>query len=101
MGTDPMIGASFNHSTPSSVPALKAGQKPGQPLRPEHADRERHDGDRGGAEIDVAQRLGQRPNHAHGSAHGGGCTEERQDVDHDDDDADSGHEPGDHHVEGV
>ena len=54
-----------------------------------------------GAVVDVVEHIQPRADRAHGSAGRDGGAHKRQRLHHDDDDADAGHDPGDHRVRGV
>ena len=99
VGTCPMTGASFSHSTPSSVPGDQrhqgTRQESRQPARPERANSESNGRDGEGANVDIAHRLRERADRVHGSAGRGGRSEERQNLNQYDDDADAGLESRD------
>ena len=79
----------------------RAGQISCEASRPERSDdeRDRRDGQR--VVIDVFHRIGHGANRAQDAARRRRGSEKRQDVNHHDDDPDSGHEPGDDHVRRI
>ena len=67
-------------------------------MRPEHSNGESDGGDGEGADADIACRLRQCGNRSQGPARRGGRSQEWRSLDQHDDDADTGHEPGHHHI---
>ena len=76
----------------------RCGKKFRHALRPEDSNGESDGGDGESADADIAYRFRQRGNRSQGSARRGGRSQERQGLDQHDDDADTGHEPGNHHI---
>ena len=104
-GTGPRAGAPLNHRMPTAEPRTRASRGPGKYREsrrgPKEAGRQGYGADGDRAQVRTRRGFRHRANGAQRSTSRRRGAEERQDLDQDDDDADSGHETGDDDVRRV